>query len=92
MPARIRMTNVVNHEDERSVMAAIERVFIERDGDWRVSIWCDNQNGIWTLTVNGPNSYLWERDLIGEDGAQEPEFIANAIEDALPQVADPNEL
>jgi hypothetical protein len=87
MPARIDITNVVDRDEERSVRASIEKVFVEKQRDWHVSIWCDQQNGIWTLSVDGPNSYRWERDLIGEDGEQEPKFIANAIESALLEAA-----
>ena len=50
------------------VVAAIEHVFADRPGDWRVSIIGFQANDCWEIKISGPNSFERSYTLEGSSG------------------------
>jgi hypothetical protein len=57
------------------VVAAIEHVFAERAGDWKVSIVGSQANDRWEMQIAGPNGFERSYTLEGTGGEHRSEVI-----------------
>jgi hypothetical protein len=66
------------------VVAAIEHVFADRAGDWRVSIVGSQANDRWEMQIAGPNGFERSCTLEGSLGQHEPEVIRGILGKMVP--------
>jgi hypothetical protein len=66
------------------VVAAIEHVFADRPGDWRVSIVGSQANDRWEMKIAGPNGFERSYTLEGSSGQHEPEVIRAIVGRIVP--------
>ena len=66
------------------VVAAIEHVFADRAGDWRVSIVGSEANDRWEMQIAGPNGFERSYTLEGSFGQHEPEVIRAIVGKTVP--------
>jgi hypothetical protein len=66
------------------VVAAIERVFADRPGDYRVSIIGSQANDRWEMKIAGPNAFERSYTLEGTAGEHRPEVIRVIVGKMVP--------
>jgi hypothetical protein len=66
------------------VVAAIEHVFADRAGDWRLSIVGSQANDRWEMQIAGPNGFERSYTLEGSLGQDEPEVIRAIVGKMVP--------
>jgi hypothetical protein len=75
MAVTVEMHNTGDPLLRAEVVAAIEHVFADRPGDWRVSIVGSQANDQWEMNVTGPNEFERSYTLEGTAGEHRPEVI-----------------
>jgi hypothetical protein len=66
------------------VVAAIEHVFADQPGDWRVSIVGSQANDRWEMKIAGPNGFERSYTLEGTAGEHRPEVIRAIVGKMVP--------
>jgi catechol 2,3-dioxygenase-like lactoylglutathione lyase family enzyme len=66
------------------VVAAIEHVFADRPGDWRVSIVGSQANDRWEMKITGPNGFERSYTLEGTAGEHRPDVIRGIVGKMVP--------
>jgi hypothetical protein len=66
------------------VVAAIEHVFADRSGDWRVSIVGSQANDRWEMKIAGPKGFERSYTLEGSSGQHRPEVIRAIVGRMVP--------
>jgi hypothetical protein len=66
------------------VVAAIEHVFADRPGDWRVSIVGSLANDCWEMQIAGPSGFERSYTLEGSSGEHRPEVIRAIVGKIVP--------
>jgi hypothetical protein len=66
------------------VVAAIEHVFADRPGDWKVSIVGSQANDRWEMKIAGPNGFERSYALEGTAGEHRPEVIRAIVGKMVP--------
>jgi hypothetical protein len=66
------------------VVAAIEHVFADRPGDWRVSIVGSQANDRWEMKIAGPNGFERSYTLEGTAGEHRPDVIRGIVGKMVP--------
>jgi hypothetical protein len=66
------------------VVAAIEHVFADRPGEWRVSIIGSPANDRWEMKIGGPNGFERSYTLEGSSGEHRPEVIRAIVGKMVP--------
>ena len=66
------------------VAAAIEHVFADRAGDWRVSIVGSQAHDRWEMRISGPKGFERSYTLEGSSGEHRPEVIRAILGKMLP--------
>jgi hypothetical protein len=66
------------------VVAAIEHVFADRPGEWRVSIIGSQANDCWEMKIGGPNGFERSYTLEGSSGEHRPEVIRAIVGKMVP--------
>jgi hypothetical protein len=66
------------------VVAAIEHVFADRPGEWRVSIIGSQANDRWEMKIGGPNGFERSYTLEGSSGEHRPEVIRAILGKMVP--------
>jgi len=75
MAVTVEMQNTGDPVLRADVIAAIEHVFADRPGDWRVSIVGSQANDRWEMKIAGPNEFGRSYTLEGTAGEHRPEVI-----------------
>jgi hypothetical protein len=68
MGVTVEMQNTGDPVVRADVIAAIEHVFADRPGDWRVSIVGSQANDRWQMKITGPNEFQRSYALEGTEG------------------------
>jgi hypothetical protein len=63
---------------------AIEHVFADRPGEWRMSIIGSEANDRWEMKIAGPNGFERSYTLEGSSGEHRPEVIRDIVRKMLP--------
>jgi hypothetical protein len=66
------------------VVAAIEHVFADRPGEWRVSIIGSQANDRWEMKIGGPKGFERSYTLEGSSGEHRPEVIRAIVGKMVP--------
>jgi hypothetical protein len=66
------------------VVAAIEHVFADRAGDWRVSIVGSQANDRWEMNIAGPKGFERSYTLEGTSGEHRPDVIRGIVGKMVP--------
>ena len=66
------------------VAAAIEHVFADRAGDWRVSIVGSQANDRWEMQITGPKGFERSYTLEGSSGEHRPAVIRGIVGRMVP--------
>ena len=66
------------------VVAAVEHVFADRPGDWRVSIVGSQANDRWEMKIAGPNGFERSYTLEGSSGEHGPDVIRAIVGKMVP--------
>lgn len=75
MPVSVEMHHTGDPSVQAEVRAAIEHVFADRLGDWRVSIVGSQANDQWEMRIAGPNAFERSYTLDGSAGEHRPAVI-----------------
>jgi hypothetical protein len=67
------------------IVAAIEHVFANRAGDWRVSIVGSQANDRWEMKIAGPSGFERSYTLEGSSGEHRPEVIRVLVRKMVPE-------
>ncbi len=67
------------------VMAAVEHIFADRAGDWRVSILGSQENDRWEMKVTGPKAFERSYSLEGSAGEHRAEVVRVILSRMLPK-------
>jgi hypothetical protein len=67
------------------VVAAIEHVFADRPGDWKVSIIGSQANDRWEMKIAGPNGFERSYTLEGSFGEHRPQVIRAIVGKMVPK-------
>ncbi len=79
------MQNTGYPEVRAGVIAAVEHLFADRPGEWRVSIVGSQANDRWEMKVTGPNAFERSYTLEGSEGEHEAERIRGILGRMLPK-------
>ena len=66
------------------VVAALEHVFADRPGDWKVSIVGSQANDRWEMQIAGPKGFERSYTLEGSSGEHRPEVIRAIVAKMVP--------
>jgi hypothetical protein len=75
MAVTVEMHHTGDSAVRSEVVAAIEHVFADRPGDWRVSIIGSQANDRWEMKITGPKAFERSYTLEGSSGEHRPEVI-----------------
>jgi hypothetical protein len=84
MPVTVELHNTGDAQSQQDVVARIEHVFSDRNGDWRVVILASQGSDRWEMKITGPNGFERSYTLEGELGQHEPASVAGIISKMLP--------
>jgi hypothetical protein len=87
MAVMIEMQNTGDSGTRREILAGVEHVLCDVEGEWRVSIVGSRANDNWEMKVEGPRGFERSYTLIGEAGEHQPEAIRNVLMKLLPASA-----
>jgi hypothetical protein len=73
MGVTVEVQNTGDPVVRADVIAAIEHVFADRPGDWRVPIVGSQANDRWEMKITGPNEFERSYTLEGTGGEHRPE-------------------
>jgi hypothetical protein len=79
MAVLVEMHHTGNPMLRADVVAAIEHVFADRPGDWRVSIVGSQANDRWEMKIAGPNGFERSYTLEGTAGEHRPDVIRGIV-------------
>jgi hypothetical protein len=66
------------------LVAAIEHVFADRPGEWRVLIIGSQANDRWEMKIGGPEGFERSYTLEGSSGEHRPEVIRAIVRKMVP--------
>ncbi len=78
MSIMVEMQNTGDQSARAEVVAMIEHVLCDRDGDWRVSILGSRATADWEMKVEGPKGFERTYTLLGPDQHQ-PDVIRDLL-------------
>jgi hypothetical protein len=84
MPVHIELQNTGDPGSHAEIAAAIEHVFADRSGHWRVSIIGSRGTDHWEMSVHGPKGFERSYVLTGTAGEHQPHVIRNLLLRLLP--------
>jgi hypothetical protein len=84
MVVTVELHNTGNHADQGEIVAAIEHILAESQGDWRVAIMGSQANDRWEMKIEGPNGFERSYTLEGSAGEHEPSVIRARLARLLP--------
>jgi hypothetical protein len=84
MAVTVEMHNTGDSILRAEVVAAIEHILSERQGNWRVSVVGSRANDDWHMKIEGPNAFERLYTLVGADGEHRPEVIRNILMKMVP--------
>jgi len=84
MAVTVEMHNAGDPVVRADVVAAIEHVFADRPGDYRVSLIGSQANDRWEMKIAGPNGFERSYTLEGSSGEHRPEVIRVIVGKMVP--------
>lgn len=84
MSVTVEMQNTGDLSSRSEIVAAIEHVFGDRAGEWRVAIVGTRESENWEMTIDGPNGFQRSYLLTGGAGEHQPEVIRALLPKLLP--------
>lgn len=84
MPVMVELHNTGDAESRRDLVAMIEHIFSDRNGDWRVEIVGSQGSDRWEMKITGPNAFERSYTLEGELGQHETGMVVAIIAKMLP--------
>ena len=84
MAVLVEMHHTADPALRAEVVAAIEHVFADRPGDWRVSIIGSQANDRWEMKIAGPNDFERSYRLEGTAREHRPEVIRVIVRKMVP--------
>lgn len=84
MPVTVETQNTGDSNLQRDLVAIIEHIFADRQGDWRVDIFGSQGTDRWEMKVTGPNAFERSYTLEGALGQHEPTVVAAIVAKMLP--------
>lgn len=80
----VELHNTGDAESRRDLVAMIEHIFSDRNGDWRVEIVGSQGSDRWEMKITGPNAFERSYTLEGELGQHETGMVVAIIAKMLP--------
>jgi hypothetical protein len=84
MAVTVEMQNTGDSRLRQEILAGVEHVLSDVEGEWRVSIVGSRANDNWEMKVEGPRGFERSYTLVGEAGEHQPETIRNVLMKLLP--------
>ena len=84
MAVIVEMHNTGNPELQRDIVAMIEHVLSDRQGEWRVSVLGSQGSDVWEMKIFGPNAFERSYMLEGTAGEHEPRAVAAIVSKIVP--------
>jgi len=84
MPVTIDAQNTGEANLQRDLVAKIEHIFADREGDWRVAFVGSKGNDRWDMKITGANAFRRSYTLEGAVGQHEPTTVTAIISRMLP--------
>ena len=84
MAVTVEIYHTGDPELRADVVAAIEHVFADRPGDYRVSIIGSQANDRWEMKITGPNAFERSYSLEGAAGEHKPHVIGRLVARMVP--------
>jgi hypothetical protein len=84
MAVTVEMHNTGDADAQRDMVALVEHVLSDRNGDWRVSIIGSLGTDRWEMKIYGPNAFERSYTLEGAAGEHEPRVIAAIVSKMVP--------
>jgi hypothetical protein len=84
MPVTVELHNTGDAESRRDLVAMIEHIFSDRNGDWRVEIFGSQGSDRWEMKITGPNAFERSYTLEGELGQHETGMVVAILSKMLP--------
>jgi hypothetical protein len=84
MAVTIEMQNTGNPRARREILASVEHVLSDAEGEWRVSIVGSRADDKWEMKVEGPRGFERSYTLVGAAGEHHPEAVRNVLIKLLP--------
>jgi hypothetical protein len=84
MAVTVELHNTGNPAGQTEIVAAIEHVLSESQGEWRVSIIGSQVNDRWEMKIEGPNGFEQSYTLEGSAGDHQPAVIRVLLARMLP--------
>lgn len=84
MAVTIELQNVGDERASREILAGVEHVMSDVEGDWRVSIVGSRADDKWEMKVEGPQAFERSYTLVGDAGEHQPDAIRNVLIKLLP--------
>ncbi len=85
MPVVVEMENTGDSAVRTQVVAAVEHLFADRSGEWRVSIIGSQERDCWEMKITGPNAFERSYTLEGEAGEHRAEVVRMILGKMLPK-------
>ncbi len=85
MAVVVDMENTGDSAVRAQVRAAVEHMFADRTGEWRVSIIGSQESAQWEMKVTGPNAFERSYTLEGAAGEHRAEVIRGILSRMLPR-------
>jgi hypothetical protein len=80
----VEMQNTGDPRARSEIVAMIEHLFSDRDGEWRVYVVGSRENDNWQLRLTGPRGFERSYTLVGAVGEHEPTAIRDLLLKVLP--------
>lgn len=84
MAVTVETHNTGDAAMQRDLVAMIEHVLADRQGDWRVVILGSAGTDRWEMKITGPNGFERSYTLEGSMGQHEPNVVAGIVARMLP--------
>jgi hypothetical protein len=85
MAVVVEMHNTGDPELQRDVVARVEHVLSDRDGDWRVVIVGSQGSDRWEMKILGPNAFERTYTLEGSAGEHDAHVIGGIVSKMVPR-------
>jgi hypothetical protein len=84
MAVTIEMQNTGDPRARGEILASVEHVLSDAEGEWRVSIVGSRADDKWEMKVEGPRGFERSYTLVGAAGEHHPEAVRNLLIKLLP--------
>jgi hypothetical protein len=84
MTVMVEVHNTGDQELRQDMVARLEHIFSDRQGDWRVEILGSQGSERWELKITGPNAFERSYTLEASLGQHEPVAVAGIVARMLP--------